>query len=64
MVEAIKLVGTVEIPDISQESVQSQRKTGETTEKIISKDQPKGRGKMTLKEALLDKCHLNLSEEW
>jgi hypothetical protein len=64
MVEAKKLVGTVETPDISQESVQSQRKIGETTEKIISQDQPRDRGKTTLKEALLDKCHLNHSEEW
>ena len=64
MVEAKKLVGTAETLDISQESVQSQRKIGETTEKIISKDQPRGRGKTTLKEALLDKCHLSHLEEW
>ena len=63
-VEAKRLVGTAETLDIFQESAQSQRKIGETTEKIISKDQPRGRGKTTLKEALSDKCHLNRSEEW
>jgi hypothetical protein len=63
-VEAKKLVGTVETLVISQESAQSQRKIGETIEKIISKDHPKGRRWTTLREALLDKCHLNHSEEW
>jgi hypothetical protein len=64
---AKRLAGTAETPDISQENAQSQRKIGEMTEtgteKIISKDHPRGRGWMTLKEALSDKCHHNLSEE-